>query len=287
MKIWLNGVIKNQDDACIATTDRGFLLGDGLFETMRAHKGKVAWLSQHLDRLQDHADAIGLDHCLLPTPEQVRQAIETLCAEIDGDDAVIRLTVTRGSGRRGILPPDTCHPTILITAAPFARPITDNGLILATSKVIRRNPWSVAGRVKSLNYLDNIAARREVASYGADEALILSVDGTVAETTIANLFAVRNGAVYTPPVECGILPGLARQCVIDWCHQNDIVMHVASIDPADLTSMDAMFVCNALQGLRLVQSIDGYSFKPGLKTTKILRRLDGVLDRELSLGIDI
>ncbi|WP_404426686.1 aminotransferase class IV [Thalassospira australica] len=286
MKAWLNGKIIERTDAHIAISDRGLLLGDGFFETMRAHDGKVAWLSRHLERLNSHAEMIGLDPVLLPNADETARAVTSLWENLDGSDAVIRLTVTRGSGPRAVLPPTDCNPTILMTAASFAKPLPDNGLVLATSKSIRRNPWSVASRIKSLNYLDNIVARREVAAYGADEALILSVDGSVGETTIANLFAVRDGVFYTPASDCGILAGLARQFVIDWCRANDLVVHLTSIDPADLASMDVVFICNALQGIRFVRTVDGVSFDLGRASDSMLVQLAGMLEKSLCLGIE-
>ena len=287
MKVWLNGKIIDQTDAHIAVTDRGLLLGDGFFETMRAHKGRVAWLGLHHERLKNHSELTGLVPDLLPNIAEIADAVDMLCAEFDGKDAVVRLTVTRGSGPRGLLPPRECHPTILITAAPFAKPAQDNGLVLATSKQVRRNPWSIAGKVKSLNYLDNIVARQEVAAYGADEALVLSVDGSVAETTIANLFGVRDGTFYTAPADSGILAGLGRKFVIDWCRDHGIAVHEVSIDPKDLLSMDLIFVCNALQGIRFVRLIDGIAFDLDPAKHDHAMQLLGDFEKSLCLGIDV
>lgn len=287
MKVWLNGNIIDQEDAHIAVTDRGLLLGDGIFETMRAHRGRVAWLDRHHERLKSHAELTGFIPDLLPDISEIADAVGLLCAEFDGEDAVIRLTVTRGSGPRGLLPPAECHPTVMMTAAHFAKPAQDNGLVLATSKQVRRNPWSIANRIKSVNYLDNIAARREAAASGADEALVLSVDGSVAETTIANLFGVRDGAFYTPPADNGILPGLARQFVIDWCNDLDVVVHETSILPNELSSMESVFVCNALQGIRFVRSIDDVAIMSDLIKTDILMQLAGDIEKSLCLGIDV
>ena len=287
MKVWLNGNIIDQTDAHIAVTDRGLLLGDGFFETMRAHRGRIAWLDRHHERLKNHAELTGLSPDLLPNIAEISDAVGTLCAEFDGEDVVVRLTVTRGSGPRGLLPPGECHPTILITAAPFAKPAQDNGLVLATSKQVRRNPWSIAGKVKSLNYLDNIAARQEVAAYGADEALVLSVDGSVAETTIANLFGVRDGTFYTAPADCGILAGLGRKFVIDWCRDHGIAVHEVSIDPKDLLSMDLIFICNALQGIRFVRLIDGVAFDLDPAKHDHAMQLLGDFEKSLCLGIDV
>ncbi|MDP2697979.1 aminotransferase class IV [Thalassospira sp.] len=255
MKIWLNGQMMDTANARIDPMDRGFLLGDGMFETMRAHRGIVAWLKDHLTRLSDHASQIGLDPAALPSASDVTQAIAGLCGDMT--DAAVRLTVTRGIGPRGLLPPDPVVPTCLITATAFTPRSPDSFVSLAISQKIRRNPWSVAGRIKSLNYLDNIIARQESADTGADDALILSVDGSLAETGIANLFILKNGILRTPDPAGGALGGIARQFVLDWAMCNGMDARVETLWPDDLGTADLVFVCNALQGVRAVGAIDG------------------------------
>lgn len=191
MQVWMNGSFCDLDEASIPVTDRGFLLGDGFFETMRAHEGKVAWLEAHMERLDFHAESIEFPTDLLPRPEDVAEIVLTLFTHVHRKDAVVRLTVSRGSGERGLLPPADPDPTILITASQFDPVDPNAGLKLATSQKIRRNGHSLAGGIKSINYLDNIAAKQEANKYGAEDAIILSADGFVAETTVANIFGIK------------------------------------------------------------------------------------------------
>ncbi|KXJ56362.1 MAG: 4-amino-4-deoxychorismate lyase [Thalassospira sp. Nap_22] len=258
MQVWMNGSFRDLDEASIPVTDRGFLLGDGFFETMRAHEGKIAWLEAHMGRLDHHAELIEFPLDLLPETEEVAEIVAKLFEQIHRKDAVVRMTVSRGPGERGLLPPGSPDPTILITAEPFD-PLDPNiGLTLATSQKVRRNPHSVAGSIKSTNYMDNIAAKQEVQKYGAQDALILSADGHVAETTVANLFGIIGETLWTPHEDTGILCGLARDYVLQVAEESEIEVIFEPKAPEELKEFDAVFTANALQGLRVVDRIDGY-----------------------------
>ncbi|BDW89058.1 aminotransferase class IV [Thalassospira tepidiphila] len=258
MQVWMNGSFRDLDEASIPVTDRGFLLGDGFFETMRAHEGKIAWLEAHMGRLDHHAELIEFPLDLLPETEEVAEIVAKLFEQIHRKDAVVRMTVSRGPGERGLLPLGSPDPTILITAEPFD-PLDPNiGLTLATSQKVRRNPHSVAGRIKSTNYMDNIAAKQEVQKYGAQDALILSADGHVAETTVANLFGITGETLWTPDEDTGILCGLARDYVLQVAEESEIEVSFEPKAPEELKEFDAVFTANALQGLRVVDRIDGY-----------------------------
>ncbi|WP_417836526.1 aminotransferase class IV [Thalassospira tepidiphila] len=258
MQVWMNGSFRDLDEASIPVTDRGFLLGDGFFETMRAHEGKIAWLEAHMGRLDHHAELIEFPLDLLPETEEIAEIVAKLFEQIHRKDAVVRMTVSRGPGERGLLPPGSPDPTILITAEPFD-PLDPNiGLTLATSQKVRRNPHSVAGSIKSTNYMDNIAAKQEVQKYGAQDALILSADGHVAETTVANLFGITGETLWTPDEDTGTLCGLARDYVLQVAEESEIEVTFEPKAPEELKEFDAVFTANALQGLRVVDRIDGY-----------------------------
>ena len=285
MHVWLNGEYKNADDAVVAVTDRGFLLGDGFFETMRAHRGVVAWLPAHMERLAKHADMVGLPANLLPAQADVTAIVAKLCAQADLSSAVVRISVSRGSGPRGLLPPETPTPTVLITVAPFAPAATSDGLRLITAQKIRRNPWSVAGTIKSLNYLDNIVAKQEADQAGCDDALILSVDGSVAETTIANLFGIKDGVLWTPDAATGILCGLARTFVINLARANRVDVGFEAKSPDELGDMDFLFTVNALQGLRRVATLDGKPIGDPSETHTLFARIAHMVDANLCDGM--
>ena len=285
MQVWLNGAYLNAQDAVIPATDRGFLLGDGFFETMRAHRGTVAWLHAHMERLAAHAAVIGLSSQMLPSGDDIAEIIATLCQGNGLQSAVVRLSLSRGSGQRGLLPPENPTPTIMVTTAPFTPAPSSAGLTLITAQKIRRNPWSVAGTIKSLNYLDNIVAKQEAQQAGADDALIMSVDGSVAETTIANLFGIKDGALWTPDGTTGILCGLARSFVINCAKANGIETRFDPRTPLELSEMDMLFTANALRGMRPVMALDGAPIGNAKQSQDIFTMLTRMVEGNLCNGI--
>ena len=213
---FVNGKLVPESAGAVSVLDRGLLLGDGLFETMRAVDGHVLQWQRHWERLCAGAGVIGL---ALPwTATELSDAIRRTLHANDLSAATVRLTVTRGflPAARGLLPPADAPPTLLIRATPFA-PYPDNlyrdGMNVNVSRQVRRDEQSPLSRVKSLNYLDNIVARQEAAEAGADEALLLNTQGNVACATTANVFTVRAGRLYTPLVADGALPGTVRALV--------------------------------------------------------------------------
>lgn len=244
MFVWLNGTIRDDGAAAIAPGDRGFTLGDGLFETMAVRDGRILRLDGHRARLA--AGAAVLD---LPLPPLDLEGMTAALLLANGlTDATLRLTVTRGCGPRGVLPPADPVPTVLLTAAPFPAPLPPASCITAT--VTRRNEHSPLSRIKCLNYLDNILARQEAQRAGAGEAILLNTAGRVAETTAATLFVVIGGRLLTPPVSDGALPGVLRAAVLG------LEGAEAPLTPDDLLVCEEAFLSSSL-GLRPIAVLDG------------------------------
>ncbi|GGF56047.1 2-keto-4-methylthiobutyrate aminotransferase [Azorhizobium oxalatiphilum] len=245
--VWLNGALVPIDTARIAPGDRGFTLGDGLFETLAIRDTVPERWQAHLTRLSTGAAILGL-----PLPPLDLLALTAALTAANGlRDGVLRLTVTRGEGPRGVLPPATPNPTVLATLAPRAAPLPPARLCLA--QVTRRNEHSPLARIKSLNYLDNILARQEAQRRDCDDALLLNTQGRIAESTIANLFAVRDGALFTPPVSEGALPGVMRA---------ELLARGARETPLgveDIAQADELLLTSSL-GIRSVASCEGRSY---------------------------
>jgi branched-chain amino acid aminotransferase/4-amino-4-deoxychorismate lyase len=187
----------------IPTDDRGLTLGDGLFETILSRDGDLVLLDEHLERMARGCEALGL-------PPLERPRARRLCEEAAGGvrgRAAVRLTLTAGSGGRGLDRLEAPYPRLFATAAPAPRPETPATLVTAT---VRRNEGSPASRLKTLSYLDNVLAREEARAAGADEALMLNNAGFVACAGAANVFWLEGERLVTPALSCGVLEGIMR-----------------------------------------------------------------------------
>lgn len=242
MKIWLNGTLVDAEAPCISASDRGFTLGDGLFETLQARGGAVLRLDAHLARLRRGAGLIGLH---LPRIDYSLVFQDVLSAN-SLLDAALRLTVTRGPAPRGVLPPALAKPTMVISVSEL--PPTAN-VRLVVAQTTRRNEFSPLSGIKSLSYLDNILARQEAASRGVDDALMLNTQARIAETSMANVFVVKDGSVMTPPLHEGALPGVMRAEVL----KLGAIEH--PIVPGDLAKAQELFITTSL-GIRSVEEVE-------------------------------
>lgn len=249
----------------IPPDDRGLTLGDGLFETLLAHDGVLIDLAAHLDRLAAGCAVLGL-----PPPDRLqaealmREAVTV--HDVTEGAAAVRLTLTAGSGGRGLDRPPVPQPRLFATAARFRKPSAPARLL--TSRV-RRNEGSPTSRLKTLAYLDNVLARTEAQAVGADEALMLNTRGEIACATAANLFWITDGRLYTPALDCGVLAGVMRGRVIAAATALSVLVTEARYGPETLASAEAAFLTNSLIGLRPVSVFDGRE----LSASPLLERL--------------
>ncbi len=255
--IYLNGAIVPPDFARIDPADRGFTLADGLFETLRAYRGKPFRLEDHLVRLESSAQALGIP--LLFDAVRIAEAVVELLEAnaLTEADAAIRVTATRGTGPRGLLPPADVKPTLMIATVPYA-PLPDT--CAAAIVEIRRNEGSPLSQMKSLAYLDNVLAMQAAAAHGAEEAILLNNAGRVAGAARANLFAVLDGRLLTPPLRDGVLPGIARRVVLELAAALKIPTEEASLSPADLAGAAEIFLTNSLFEIRSVGRLGDREF---------------------------
>ncbi|MER2519982.1 MAG: aminotransferase class IV [Bdellovibrionales bacterium] len=244
MIVWLNGALVDSSLARIDPFDRGFLLGDGLFETMAARGTLVPRLSAHRERLRRGCDLLGL-----PFPDvALDNAIQSLLIANQASGGAVRLTWTRGPGARGVVPSEALNPTLLLTVGPVPPPAPPARCVFA--ETTRRNEHSPLCQIKTINYLDNILARREAVLRGADDALLLNTAGRLAEATSSNLFVVHGSRILTPPVSDGALPGVVRDAILN---AGDALEQ--PLAPEDILNADEIFLTNSLSW-RAVRSLD-------------------------------
>jgi branched-chain amino acid aminotransferase len=249
--LWRDGAIAAGTRAPLDHTDRGLTLGDGLFDTALALGGRVAFEDAHLTRLVASAGTLGIP----ADPEGIRTAMRALAGAGSGEAQrlAIRTTLTRGSGPRGLKPPDDPHPTLFATAAPSARNIAFAPLRLWPT-AIARNDTSPAARLKTLGYLDAVLAAREAAAAGFDEALFRNTRGHVACAGTGNLFALFGERLVTPPLEDGVLAGIVRAEVLRLAGGCGLGAEERSLSLPDLRGAEAVFLTNSLRLLAPVAS---------------------------------
>lgn len=244
----------------LPTDDRGLLLGDGLFETILARGGGLEHWEAHLARLTAGCAALGLP---VPDGAAARRLCERAVEDAGLSRAAVRLTLTAGSGGRGLDRPAEVQPRLFATAAASPAPV---GPVALVTVRVRRNERSPASRLKTLSYLDNVLARREAA--GA-EALMLNTVGQVACAASANLFWVRDGRLLTPSLDCGALEGIMRGVVIARARSHGIAVEEVQADRADLDGVQGLFLTNSLIGVRAVSMLDGRPVAPSPLTALV------------------
>lgn len=253
MIVDLDGRLVRAEDARIDPADRGFLLGDAIFESLRLADGRPEFLAEHLARLAEASRVTGI-----PLDFDEAEINRRIAALVDANETLqgaLRLTVSRGAAARGVAPPDVAVPTVLLALHPLP-PTRNDPVAMITATVTRRNERSPFSRVKATPYLDSIIALKEAREKGAQDAVLLNTAGRVASACYANLFAVVAGTLVTPPVADGPLPGVTRGRLLQALGAVE-----RSLSPADLAAADEIFLTNSF-GIRAVTMLDGRAVAP-------------------------
>jgi len=276
LKIYIDGNFYDQSEAKISVFDHGLLYGDGVFEGIRFYDDRVFRLEEHIDRLWDSAKAIAME-LPLSKPELSAATLETI-RQNDLHNGYIRLIVTRGVGSLG-LSPDSCRrPSIIIIAATIAlypEELYHKGLTMITCSTRRTSAAALNGRVKSLNYLNNIMGKLEAQHAGAGEGVMLNEEGYVAECTGDNIFVVKNGQIATPHPNCGILAGVTRAVVFELAEKANIPTREHNLTRYDIYTADECFLtgtaAEVIPAVQLDKRLIGNG-QPGQITLKLVDR---------------
>jgi branched-chain amino acid aminotransferase len=280
--VWVNGSLVAAVEACVSTTDRGFTLGDGLFEKMRVTNGRVFRLDAHLDRLRRSARKIALT-----CPEPLEAAVATTVQANDVAEGAVRLTLTRGRSPSGLRVVEGEPPTIVISVRPYVPDVrhTRDGVraIIATGCINERG--SAAG-LKHLGYLEAILAQREADAAGVHEAILLDTRGNLAEAAAANLFVV-NGDLLTPSSGSGILPGITRATVLHLAAEAGGSAREESLLPTVLEDAQEAFLTSSLRGIVPLVAVAGRPVgggAPGPLTRSIQQAYARLVQEETGKG---
>jgi branched-chain amino acid aminotransferase len=283
--IYLNGALVPRAEARVSVFDAGFVLGDGIWEGLRLHKGRLLFLDAHLTRLYEGAKAIALDVGL--TREEMAAALRrTVEANAMESGVHIRLMVTRGPKKAPNQDPRNAlgTPTIVIVAEHKepAEEIVTRGLKLATSS-IRCTPKEMFDmRLNSHSRLALIRALLDVIDKGADEALMLDPKGFLSSCNATNFFFVKDGELRTSSGEF-CFNGVTRANVIQLAKENGLPIKLGDFTLDDAHAADEAFVTGTFGGLTPVREIDGYTMPlslPGPVTMKLRALYDELKDRD-------
>jgi branched-chain amino acid aminotransferase len=276
MKIYIDGQMHDEADAKISVFDHGLLYGDGVFEGIRFYNGRVFKLEEHIDRLWDSARVLCIE--IPQSKEELTAALLETIRENGLSDGYVRLVVTRGVGDLGLNPRLCKRASVIIIAAKislYSEELYRNGLEIITCATRRISQAALPPAVKSLNYLNNILAKIEALQANAAEALMLNEQGYIAECTADNVFIIKGGRLFTPPVTAGSLRGITRAAVLDLAVEIGVPVSEPELTRYDVFTADECFLTGTAAELVPVVRVDSRvigSGKPGPVTLRLLER---------------
>ncbi|MCP3757706.1 aminodeoxychorismate lyase [Streptomyces sp. TBY4] len=264
MRIWLDGALRDTDEAKVSVFDHGLTVGDGVFETLKAERGATFALTRHLERLTRSARGLGLPD---PDPEEVRRA----CAAVLEANPVplgrLRVTYTGGVSPLGSDRGEAGPTLIVALAGSTRRPDTTS---VVTVPWVRNERSAVVG-LKTTSYAENVVALAAAHRAGASEALFANTVGRLCEGTGSNVFVVLDGQLHTPPVASGCLAGITRALVAEWCGAKETDLPFEALEQAE-----EVFLTSSLRDVQAVLRIDGRELgsAPGPVTAEAMRIFD-------------
>lgn len=279
MVVFLNGQFVSEAGAFISVNDRGFLYGDGLFETMRVAAGRPFRMAQHLERMVRGAEFLKIKPPL--SPKELEKLAGQLIEKNGMPESILRVTLTRGPGLRGYSSKNSGPPTLVMTLHPLPLQNPDEPLQWSLVTSSFRIPASDAlSSFKTSSKILNVAARGEAEERGADEALLLNTNGEVAETSGGNLFWVFQDKICTVPSGRGVLPGITRAIVLEICQALGLATNKRVIKPEHLRQAEGVFVTNSALGIVPVVAFDGEPVAPSPLVDQIATAYNDMLLRE-------
>lgn len=274
LHIYLDGKIVPESEAKISVFDHGLLYGDGVFEGIRFYNGRVFRLTEHLVRLYESARSICLN-IPISIEEMEKATLDTIAAN-NLRDGYIRLIVTRGVGPLGLNPYQCPTGSVIVIASSISLYPADkytNGLTLVTCATRRPPPAALSPQVKSLNYLNNIMAKIEAIQGGGEEGVMLNEQGFVAECTGDNLFIIKGGVIYTPPISAGALNGITRTAAIEVARSLGYEVIESNLTRHDIFVADECFLTGTAAEVIAAVELDRRKIgdgKPGQITQRVI-----------------
>lgn len=266
--VYLNGEWLPLGEARVPVLDRGFMLGDGVYELIPVYLRKPFRLDEHLRRLQASLDGIRLANPL--SDAQWREVIETVVAGHEADDQSVYLQVTRGAAPRDHAFPANAQPTVLVMSSPLSRPDPvqyEHGVCAVSTEDIR---WHRCD-LKTLNLLPNVLARQKAVDAGCVECVMFR-DGVLSEGAASNIFAVRDGLILAPVKDHRVLPGVTYDVVLELARANGLACAVRDIAEAEVRSADELWLTSSSREVQAIVELDGRPVGGG-KPGPVYRRM--------------
>ncbi|MGL4343682.1 MAG: branched-chain-amino-acid transaminase [Cellulosilyticaceae bacterium] len=286
--IYLDGQFVPEEEAKISVFDHGVLYGDGVFEGIRAYNGRIFKCEEHIERLYAAAKAIMLEIPL--TKEEMTEVLLETCRQNGIRNGYIRLVVTRGKGDLGLNPISCPKATVFCIAGNitlYPEEMYEKGMPIVTAAQRRNKATIVDPQVKSLNYLNNILAKLEANRAGVPEALMLNHDGIVAECTGDNIFIIKKGVIYTPPIHLGILDGITRNTVVDLARGLGYEVRESEFTLFNVYNADECFLTGTAAEAIAVTNVDGRVIGNGVAGPMTKELLKAFKEYANSNGTDI
>jgi branched-chain amino acid aminotransferase len=255
--IYLNNRLVPLSRAKISVFDRGFLYGDGIYETLRVYKGVVFKIHEHIERLFRSASMIGLK--IPKTHAAIKLAVYKTIQNNKHNEAYVRISISRGPGPIGLDPEFCKKPTFVVVSKKlkgYPPKYYKNGVKVAIVTIRRNYKKALNPQIKSLNFLNNILAKIEAKAQGAYEAIMLNYKGYIAEGTITNIFFLKDNILHTPAPSVGILNGITRQIIIDSAKKLNIKTRQGKYVPRDIYEAGEVFISNTTMEIMPVTQVD-------------------------------
>ena len=277
----IDGQILDESQALIPVTDRGLLYGDGLFETLHAYGTTVFELTQHLQRLQRGAAQLFLNS--LPAETILREWLDKTIRAAGFSESNVRLTVTRGSGPRGPSIDSNTPARTIISVTRFDRtPEAARGGVTAITASFRRQEAASTATLKTLNYIEQILARREADLAGVNEALLLNSCGLLCEGSASNLTLIRDNQLLVPdPVRSGALPGIAQLTALEAARRLKFQVIYTCLSPWDPVTSQEAFLTGSMREITPLIAIDQRAIgngQPGPITRQIQAEFRNIVE---------
>jgi aminodeoxychorismate lyase len=277
MVVFLNGKFVPEANALVPVNDRGFMYGDGLFETMRVVNGRPFRMAQHLERMTRGADFLKIKPPF--TPKELEKFAGQLIEQNQMAEAILRVMLTRGPGDRGYTPGSNSQPTLVMTlhSAPPLEIAVEWSLVTSSFRIPASDPLA---SFKTTSKILHVMARAEAAARGADEALLINTNGEVAEAASGNLFWVYQDKICTVPTGRGVLPGITRAVVLEVCQTLGLTTNKCVIKPEALRNSTGIFITQSALGIVPVISFDGEPVTPSPLVDQVAGAYNEMLNRE-------